>query len=108
MDTTNTCVRIIEDNFTLEIPNVFTPNGDGNNDVFTIKNSGVKELNLTIYNRWGTRIFDGSVVNNGGWDGKTNKGNMASDGTYYFVLKGVRDTGAEIEEKGYLTLLNGK
>src|SRR6218665_3348957 len=44
----------------INIPNVFTPDGDGTNDFFFINNSGMKEFQLDIYNRWGTKVFSSS------------------------------------------------
>ncbi len=67
----------------VEIPNVITPNGDGQNDYFYVR--GIFETyNLTIFNRWGKKVFE---TNNSEekWDGTIN-GNAASDGTYYYVF----------------------
>jgi gliding motility-associated-like protein len=106
-DTTVHCLRVEVDSFALVIPNVFTPNGDGKNDVFMITAAGIKELEILIYNRWGNQVYDGNALTSG-WDGKAKNGNRASDGTYYYVLVGLRNNGEQIEEKGFLTLLNGK
>jgi gliding motility-associated-like protein len=69
------------------IPNVFSPNGDGMNEVFYIP--GVcpsDDYSLTIFDRWGSLLFS-SVSRNHSWDGKTNRGENAPDGTYYFIVK---------------------
>ncbi|MBI4929393.1 MAG: PKD domain-containing protein [Bacteroidetes bacterium] len=68
------------------IPNVFTPNGDGYNDIFYIP--GVcpgDKYSLQIYDRWGVLLFTTTLRNNG-WDGRTNAGIQAKDGTYYYVV----------------------
>ncbi|HEY4799282.1 MAG TPA: PKD domain-containing protein, partial [Bacteroidia bacterium] len=69
------------------IPNVFTPNGDGKNDMFYIP--GVcpgEKYSLQIFDRWGTLMFSTTLRNNG-WDGRNTSGVEASNGTYYYVVK---------------------
>jgi gliding motility-associated-like protein len=87
------------------IPNVFTPNGDNKNDEFTIKSTGVSELNGTIFNRWGKKIYEWNGDADSGWNGTIN-GNTAQDGTYYYILKIKTTDGKEMEEKGYVQLLS--
>jgi gliding motility-associated-like protein len=85
------------------IPNVFTPNGDGNNDRFVITSQGVDRIEGEIFNRWGKRIYEWSGDENSGWDGKIN-GKPADDGTYYYILD-VRGTdGKTTPQKGYVEL----
>ena len=69
-----------------EIPNVFTPNNDGMNDLFAVKNlcAGYK-FEMSIYNRWGG-LISSTRSNNIGWDGKTITGEPAPAGTYYYVI----------------------
>jgi len=72
-------VRVIVDE--IEIPNIITPNGDGVNDKFVIKNiERVESSTLRIYNRWGTKIYEASPYKND-WDGEG-----APDGVYYYEL----------------------
>ena len=77
-----------DDYFDIFIPNVFTPNGDGENDIFAVEVAG--ELNkcsdLKIYNRWGQIIFI-STGGNTKWDGHTNVGLAVPEGTYFFVVE---------------------
>ncbi len=49
---------LVENNLPVFIPNAFTPNGDGNNDVFQIYGEGIKTVDLKIFNRWGIKVFD--------------------------------------------------
>jgi gliding motility-associated-like protein len=69
------------------LPNVFTPNGDGKNDIFVPfpPVTSVQEIDLTIFNRWGKEVFsthDPAIK----WDGKNQATNMdCSDGVYYYV-----------------------
>jgi len=67
----------------LVIPNVFTPNNDGYNDVFEIGNAEFYEIEITIFNRWQQVVFHSNE--NTFWDG-TIKGNQASDGVYFYNI----------------------
>lgn len=70
-----------------QLPNVFTPNGDNQNDFFTplIPYRYIKEIDIKIYNRWGTEVFrttDPKIM----WDGTSQQTKMlCSDGVYYYV-----------------------
>jgi len=67
------------------VPNVFTPNGDGFNDVFDVRTSDVGPFQIAIYNRWGNVVFE-TVAPEISWDGSTRAGVAAPAGTYYFVI----------------------
>jgi len=91
----------------INIPNVFTPDGDGVNDFFFVNSSGIKEFQLDVFNRWGTKVFtstDAGVK----WDGRTTSGVELSDGTYYFILKAVSVTDKDNSTAGFVTLLRSK
>src|SRR5690606_26924043 len=80
-----TCPQLpVIDTFFIQIPNVFTPNGDNQNDYFTIQQQGVKEIRFVIYNRWGNVVHRFQTFPTQKdvliWDG----GN-ASDGTYFYT-----------------------
>ncbi len=64
------------------MPNIFTPNGDGNNDVFFIELKNAVSLDVTIVNRWGNKMATFSGIN-GFWDGRYN-GNLVDDGVYFY------------------------
>lgn len=85
----------------IEIPNVFTPNGDGINDVFKINLSGesLANFNVSIYDRWGILVFASSSINNK-WDGRTTSGLKVVSGTYFYVLEL-----NSVEYKGHVTVL---
>jgi gliding motility-associated-like protein len=70
------------------IPNVFTPNGDGINDVLMITAKGLGAVDAQIYNRWGQKEYEWHTLN-GGWDGFTASGVPAAEGTYFIVLQAV-------------------
>jgi gliding motility-associated-like protein len=99
---------LVFDDVVMSIPNIFTPNGDNNNDIFSIQSVGLKELNGTMFNRWGKQIasWNGTGANDG-WDGKIN-GNLADDGTYFYILTGLGFDGKTYEQKGYVQLLGNK
>jgi len=78
------CIQI-EPRPALFIPNLFTPNGDSDNEVFRVKSNGLKSLECTIFNRWGSKMYNWNGVN-GGWDG-TFSGKIATAGNYFFILK---------------------
>jgi gliding motility-associated-like protein len=100
---TATAIIIIEDGLTLEIPNVFTPNGDGKNDIFTIKSTGVKEISLQIFNRWGVKLYEFSGPK-AAWDGLNNVGQDVPSGTYFFFVKAKGYDGKEIDKHGTVNL----
>ncbi len=75
------------DYYNIHIPNVFTPNGDQENDAFWIETPGQLSqcLELNVFNRWGQLIFKsaGNVIS---WDGKTSTGQDVPEGTYMFTI----------------------
>lgn len=85
------------------IPNTFTPNGDGKNDIFIGKGVGVRSLELTVFSRWGEVLFTTKNPNEG-WDGTTNGGKELPDGVYVFSLYVKGESGKEIEKMGTITL----
>ncbi|MBL7910474.1 MAG: gliding motility-associated C-terminal domain-containing protein [Bacteroidia bacterium] len=89
----------------LEIPNVFTPNGDGSNDVFFLKVANVSEIHALIYDRWGNKVFESnSTTGNIAWDGKTMAGKDASDGTYFYIITATGKDDKTYDQKGNVSL----
>ena len=85
------------------MPSAFTPNGDGVNDCFGVKQWGfVSSLQLEIYNRFGTRIFASNNINNC-WDG-TYKGVLQAPGTYVYQVVATTNCG-EVYRKGTVVLI---
>ncbi|MEI6509230.1 MAG: gliding motility-associated C-terminal domain-containing protein, partial [Bacteroidota bacterium] len=89
----------------IKIYNVFTPGRDGYNDVFKIDIEGEQKYELTIFNRWGTKVFYSTDKNNM-WNGKDNNdGAECANGTYFYVfnyrLRGQNDA----TQHGTVTLI---
>jgi len=86
---------------TLFIPNLFTPNGDGNNDAFEIRGLELFAQNdLIIVNRWGNQVYKSNNYRND-WTGEG-----LNEGTYYYILRVKENTGSEWQVfKGYITLI---
>lgn len=83
---------IVYDSMMVQIPNVFTPNNDGVNDVFSIKVEGAKEISVSVFNRWGNLLIEYSntitvspaIIDL--WDGRTTSGEKVSDGVYFYII----------------------
>jgi len=86
------------------IPNAFSPNADGNNDVLYVRSKGLKTLNyMRIYDRWGTKIFETNDLNVG-WDGTVN-GKIAMPGVFVYYMEGACANGQKVELQGNITLV---
>lgn len=84
-DTLFTDVSLIVKN--CKIPNIITPNGDLNNDVFYTHYAEIyADVTLIVYNRWGREVFEKTNYRND-WNGVKNNGSALSDGTYFYILK---------------------
>tara|TARA_Y100000589_G_scaffold325106_1_gene362380 strand:+ start:2862 stop:6239 length:3378 start_codon:yes stop_codon:yes gene_type:complete len=86
------------------IPNIFSPNSDGVNDVLKIKGENIKELSITIFNRWGEHIIELTSPNQY-WDGRTYAGIEVPEGTYFYIVKAKGVDGQEYDVKGSFTLV---
>jgi gliding motility-associated-like protein len=100
---TKSMVITIPANFE-KLPNVFSPNGDGINDVFSPVLYDMQSVECVIYNRNGELVYEWKTLN-GSWDGKIrNTNQLAAKGTYYYVLKGITKSGKNIFYKGMIQL----
>ena len=102
-------VRLLCSNGNLFVPNTFSPNGDGSNDVFFPRGKGINSIrNLAIYNRWGIVVFQRTSLDindeNAGWDG-TYKGQQASQDVYVYHFEVVCSSGEKFIFKGDVTLI---
>jgi gliding motility-associated-like protein len=87
--------------FTLYIPNTFTPNNDKVNDIWLIKGTCLDKMNCLIYNRWGEKIRELRDINEG-WDG-TYKGVSVPDGVYIYLIE-VSTKEGTINKAGHITV----
>ena len=94
---------VMDDELSLEIPNVFTPNDDQVNDLFTIKSKGVKEISLQIFNRWGEKLYEFTGAK-AAWDGMTGQGGLVPDATYFYFVKATGYDDKVIERNGTVNL----
>lgn len=84
------------------IPNVFSPNGDNNNDVLFVLGS-IDKLEFHIYNRWGQEVFQTNDRSQG-WDG-TFMGQACNAGVFAYRVSGIMPDGLRVEKKGNITLV---
>jgi gliding motility-associated-like protein len=77
---------IVRPDFSFYVPNAFTPNGDGINEVFTPMGRSFKNYDLTIYDRWGQVIFRSKNISFS-WDGKMSNGEDAQNGVYVYTIE---------------------
>lgn len=85
------------------VPNVFTPNGDGRNDILFVYGNYVATIKLSLFNQWGQLIFVSENINTG-WNG-TYKGQPQPVGVYAYTLKVVLQDGTVINKKGAVNLI---
>ncbi|MEX0986469.1 MAG: gliding motility-associated C-terminal domain-containing protein [Bacteroidales bacterium] len=90
----------------LAIPNVFTPNGDGTNDVFNFKHQSLKECRITISDRFGRVVYRKRIDNIYEWEGWTgtvlNSDRDAPEGQYYYVVEGIGYDHVEYKDPNFL------
>jgi len=110
---------IVADSSFIDAPNVFTPNGDGNNDKFAVKFFSMKTVKISIFNRWGKVLHVWESNNVQGfyntatsvpqsvWDGKVG-GKIATPGVYFWVAEGVGRDGRRLKANGFFHLFRGK
>ncbi|HDQ15651.1 MAG TPA: T9SS type B sorting domain-containing protein, partial [Bacteroidetes bacterium] len=85
------------------IPNIFSPNADGENDVLYVRGSGVESLLFVIYDRWGEKVFESNSLDNG-WDG-TYRGRAMDAAVFVYYIKARFINGEEQTLKGNVTLI---
>jgi gliding motility-associated-like protein len=86
------------------VPNAFTPNGDGKNDVFKIRGYGVSYISIfRVYSRWGELMFETTDISQG-WDG-TYKGEAQFPAVYVYYIEGICTNNQKIVKQGNVTLI---
>ncbi len=102
-------VSVLCDQSQLFIPNTFSPNGDGQNDIFYPRGVGLRNIrSFRIYNRWGEKVFERSQIQlndvSQGWDG-TYKGKELSPDVYVYIIEGECEGGEQLNWKGDVTMM---
>lgn len=96
---------LVYDDTQITIPNVFTPNNDGKNELFNIfTNKTTLGINGYIFNRWGKEIATWNSLS-GGWNGKTNGGKEVAEGVYVYIIKITYPDGKIDERNGSVSLI---
>ncbi|MDX2245895.1 MAG: gliding motility-associated C-terminal domain-containing protein [Bacteroidia bacterium] len=102
-DTISLTFEIVPDGV-IFIPNAFTPNGDGNNDVFYFFGEGLVSVEMDIFDRWGTKVR--TLYNlSEGWDGYNDKGSAVQEGVYVYALNALLNNGTNVNRGGTITLI---
>ena len=93
----------VNDSIKIYIPNIFSPNADGINDVFLVYANAVKDIYVTVFNRWGEKVFESKDITVG-WDG-TYKGKLAPEGVYVYYIQFTFLNFTQQKKKGSVTLV---
>ena len=93
----------MNDNPDIFIPNVFTPNGDGNNDIFYVYGANIKQFNIKVFNRWGEKVFESNDQQTG-WDGRF-KGVKQDPNVYVYEAYMVLLDNTTFHKNGSVTLV---
>jgi len=93
-------IIVLAEEIYLTVPTIFSPNGDGVNDEFFVKQYGLKTLNCKIYNRWGNLVFELDQP-----DSKWKPDNNVPEGTYYFIAEAEGLNKKRFKSQGYIMLV---
>lgn len=100
-------ITIVISESSLKVPNAFSPNDDGVNDVFHVTYKSLVEFEAYIFNRWGQRIYEWRFADiDKGWDGTFN-GSPVKDGVYFIVVKAKGSDGVTYNIKQDINILRG-
>ena len=85
------------------VPNAFSPDGDGQNDILYVRGNCIKNLLFAIYDRWGEKVFDTNDITKG-WDGKYN-GKQMNAAVFVYYLSATLTNDKQVIQKGNVTLV---
>jgi gliding motility-associated-like protein len=100
----NTFLLVIDKGYDIMIPTGFTPNGDGTNDLYNAQHRGLKKLEMSIYDTWGSLIYSEQGETLRGWDGTLN-GRPAENGNYVYKFTATTFYGHTLDFTAPFTLL---
>jgi len=94
----------VEKPLALYAPNAFSPDGDGVNDLFSVKGQGAENFSLEVYNRWGQLVYQSDNLNEE-WNGEY-RGSQVPMGTYVYQVKALNVSGDKtMVKKGAVVLV---
>lgn len=94
---------LVKEDVLLDLPNAFTPGRRDNGTLKLISRGDVTLESFAVYNRWGTKVFETSDINEG-WDG-TYKGELQPLGVYVYTINAISANGAHVQKQGNVTLV---
>ncbi len=104
LDSVSKPIEVIPE-FSFYVPNAFTPDADGRNDIFNGKGEEIKDFKMTIFDRWGEMIYS-TTDKEKGWDGRANNGTeIAQIGVYVYMISLHDFSGKQHDYEGKVTLL---
>ena len=90
----------------LIVPNIFSPNQDGVNDVFFLRSKNIQKVSIRIYDRWGALVYQVKDSTNPLlWDGTNETGKPQAEGVYFYVLEALGGDGTQYSMKSNITLV---
>ena len=93
----------VDEEVVIFIPDIFSPNNDGNNDILYLRGKGIQSIYFAIYDRWGEKVFETTNIDIG-WDGNF-RGKPLNPAVFAYYVKGSFTNGDKINEKGNVTLI---
>jgi gliding motility-associated-like protein len=98
---------IVKKDCYVDVPNIFTPNGDGVNDYFfprRLLSKSLATFGMHIYNRWGQLVYETKNIDGQGWDGALN-GVQQPGGVYVYLIEATFEDGQIEQHSGNVTIL---
>jgi gliding motility-associated-like protein len=102
--TSQTVIAHFEVPATIFVPTAFSPNGDGINDYFMVLGKGIKSVEISVYDRWGEKVWGTSDKDQPGWDG-TYGGKKCDQAVYAYQVKVTYLNGTDKTQQGNVTLM---
>ena len=96
-------INVLNEEPTIIVPNVFTPNDDHSNDIFKVKGFNIIDFKCVIFDRWGLQMYSWNDINEG-WDGLID-GKSVPDGTYFYLINAKDINQKDIKMQGFFQLI---